>query len=120
MVYRFFQSTNTYKISFWRKTIQMSVMYVCMYLDIYKAPLAVMTIQRRFQREHSEETERFSSNGQRCKNHLPKSQPEFVGEGCSTNKDPSCKGAALSNGCPGPGDEEVSSITRAKGTLVSL
>ena len=27
----------------------------------------------------------------------------------------SCKGAALSNGCPGPGDEEVSSITRAKG-----
>ena len=27
----------------------------------------------------------------------------------------SCKGAALSNGCPGPGDEEVSSSTRAKG-----
>src|SRR5688572_3554104 len=64
------------------------IVLYCMYLDIYKAPLAVMTIQRRFQREHSEETERISSNGQRWKNHLPKSQPEVVGEGCSTNKDP--------------------------------
>src|SRR5678815_2065165 len=27
----------------------------------------------------------------------------------------SCKSAALSNGCPGLGDEEVSSITRVKG-----
>src|SRR5688572_5930323 len=67
---------------------------IVLYLDIYKAPLAVglMTIQRRFQREHSEETERFSSNGQRWKDHLPKSQPEFVGEGCSTKRTHSCKG----------------------------
>ena len=56
---------------------------IVLYLGIYKAPLAVMTIQRRFQREHSEETEKFSSNGPKWINHLPKSQPEFVGKGYS-------------------------------------
>src|SRR5688572_21828709 len=73
-----------------QRNLRIEIVLYCivLYLDIYIAPLAVMTIQRRFQREHSEETEKFSSNGQRWKNHLPKSQPEFVGEGCSTNKDP--------------------------------
>jgi len=32
---------------------------IVLYLGIYKAPLEVMAIQRRFQREHSEETEKF-------------------------------------------------------------
>jgi hypothetical protein len=61
---------------------------IVLYLGIYKAPLAVMTIQRRFQRVHSEGTEKFSNNGQKWISHLPKSEPEFVGEGCSTKKDP--------------------------------
>src|SRR5688572_8005345 len=99
-------------------SIFLSLYCIVLYLDIYIAPLAVMTIQRRFQREHSEETERFSSNGQRWKNHLPKSQPEFVGEGCSTNKDPQLQRRGVEqwlSWTPGPGDKEVSSITRAKG-----
>lgn len=61
-----------------------------LYFKIYKAilgSLAVMIIQSHSQHNHFKETEKFSGNGQKWINHLPKSQPEFVGEGYSTRED---------------------------------
>jgi hypothetical protein len=74
-----------------------------------------MTIQRRSQRVHSEETEKFSSNEPQRINHLPKSQTEFVGIGYSTKKDPQLQMRGVEQWLSWPGDEEVKSISRAKG-----